>query len=66
MVYLICHGGIVNLFLFQTLLEMKTPFIKEVMLKVSRPADLSKRSFVQLNDCFGLKKWSALTIVQIF
>ena len=63
MVYLICHGGIVNLFLFQTLLEMKTPFVKEVMLKVSRPADLSKRSFVQLNDCFGLKKWSALTIV---
>ena len=55
-VYLICHRGTVNLLLLQTLLEMKTPFIGEVTIKVSRPAELSKRLFVQLNDCFGLKK----------
>ena len=56
MVYLICHQGTVNLLLLQTLPEVKTPVIGEVTLKVSRPAELSKRPFVQLNDCFGLKK----------
>ena len=56
MVYLICHQGTVNLLLLQTLSEVKTPVIEEVTLKVSRPAELSKRPFVQLNDCFGLKK----------
>ena len=55
MVYLICHQGTVNL-LLQTLPEVKTPVIGEVTLKVSRPAELSKRPFVQLNDYFGLKK----------
>ena len=55
MVYLICHRGTVNL-LLQTLPEMKTPFIGEVTSKVSRPAELNKRLFVQLNNCFGLKK----------
>ena len=55
MVYLICHQGTVNL-LLQTLSEVKTPVIGEVTLKVSRPAELCKRPFVQLNDCFGLKK----------
>ena len=56
MVYLICHQGTVNLLLLQTLPEVKTPVIGEVTLKVSRPAELSKRPFVELNDCFGLKK----------
>ena len=56
MVYLICCRGTVSLLQLQTLLEMKTPFTGEVTLKVSRPAELSKRSFVQWNDCFGLKK----------
>ena len=64
-VYLICHRGKVNLLLLQALLEMKPPFIGEVMIKVSRPVELSKRLFVQLNDCLVLKKWSGLTKVKI-
>ena len=54
--YLVCHQGTVNLLLLQILLEMKTPFIGKVTLKVSRPAELTNRPFVQLNNCFGLKK----------
>ena len=55
-VYPICHQGTVSLLLLQTWPEVKTPFIGEVTLKVSRPTELSKRPFVQLNDCFGPKK----------
>ena len=56
MVYLVFHQGTAKFLLLQTLLEMKTPFIGKVTLKVSRPAELTNRPFVQLNDCFGLKK----------